>query len=1043
MNSINFDHIQDINLNDDDDQYGSIGSPIMMDNKSKFNQNIDTIEDPIFALQDVEYKANGILSMLVSNGKLIIATNASKIIRLDFDREQEIEEIDFNRRPGEIYKIFLDPSGHHLLISMINEDVYYLHSTWKKPKLQKWKDLIESVAWDPSPDKASNLQSLLIGTNKGKIWESVVTSVEKGFLDFGNKEPILKLLHSLDDPEPVLGMSLEKVQNKFFLMISTMTRLYYLIGGPSFENLFDRDHVIFDIMPNDTPIPKRHCCGELKLYSKSGISLPQAYAWLIPSGIHYGDVIYGAQNTGDKFTTSTMMLHFNQEDEIHSRPPTSKTTKKQQQQQQQTGTGNNGNNNNNSQQPSIPPYPPISFALSQFHFLLLYEDRFIALSKLNYQIVYEYYFNPNAAKLRGISVDHFQQTTWIYGENIVYELRIIEEDRYAWKLYMEKGQFDMALAFAKDPFINEKRNQIWATQADHYFNDGRFELSATFYGKTHRVFEEITLKFINVGQRDALKTYLLQKLQNLNKGFETQKTIICTWLIEIFISKLNTLRDPVNKDKYSKVNAEFRQFLENYKDTLIIIKEITFNIISSHGAIDELLFYANLIEDYERVISYHIQHQQYGMALNILTTLDKPRQNQQQQQQQRNNYNQQQNNIANVPQPDPDELYYKFCPILFHFIPTQTCEAWIQTKPGFLDPRKLIPSLMRYDHSKTNPGEPNQAIRYLQYCVQKQKNTDKAVHNYLLSLYVKQEDDKPLLDFLNGKDVNYDLKYALRLCMKERKLKACVYIYSAMELYEEAVDLALEVDIDLAKDNADKVKDDDEALCKKLWLRIARHKVEKDKDIKEAMDFLKACPLLKIEDILPFFPEFTVIDDFKEEICKSLEDYNSYIDVLKSEMDDATNSADLIRKDIQNLRNKYGHVKSDQKCDICNYPVLTKRFYLFSCQHVFHSDCLITEITKHVNNETRERIRDLQMSVSVGGGGGYNTNSNNVPNAADTFSSMMISSEDQISQEDIDRSDLDRLVGKECIYCGDIMIRSIEKPFIGSDELETLSSWEI
>ena len=36
------------------------------------------------------------------------------------------------------------------------------------------------------------------------------------------------------------------------------------------------------------------------------------------------------------------------------------------------------------------------------------------------------------------------------------------------------------------------------------------------------------------------------------------------------------------------------------------------------------------------------------------------------------------------------------------------------------------------------------------------------------------------------------------------------------------------------------------------------------------MAFLENTDLLKIEDILPFFPDFVVIDDFKEEICTAL-----------------------------------------------------------------------------------------------------------------------------------------------------------------------------
>ncbi|KAN0042926.1 hypothetical protein ACTA71_010558 [Dictyostelium dimigraforme] len=1068
--NLNFNSTQLMNENFSDGDYSGYNNGGMNHNNNShggMNDIRNQIEDRIFELEKIDYNKDGITSIIVCNGKMAMTTRNNYIIRLDL-ADSIPYEIKMN---SDIYKIFCDPTGNHMVICMTNEEIYYLHSqsTTRKPKQLKIKvDLIESIAWDPAGDK-NNVQTILIGSNKGRVYETVVSGVEKGFYEYlGGNAPILKMLHTFDDFEPVMGMNLERVQNKNFLMVSTPTRLYHLIAQVgSYEQLFDRYHISFEIVPEEG-IPNE-ACGQLKFFSKSHISLPQSYGWLVSTGIRYGDLIYGAQNPGDKFATPPSMLFFKPDNQENFNNVNTITSG--------GGVGGNSNNNSNNNtpkggnsgsntpnpyqqlqsfQPALPPTPPVSFALSQFHFLLVYEDRFIALSKLNYQIVYEQDFRGKGTRLHSIAIDNTERTIWLCGDNALYELRITDEDRDAWRLYMEKGQFDMALAYAKEPYLPEKRDKIWQTQAEHYFKEERYELSATFFGKTHKVFEEITLKFINVGQRDALKTYLLQKLTNLNRGQETQKTIICTWLIEIFISKLNTLRDPSNKDKYNKVNSEFRQFLENFKDTLIVIKDITFNIISSHGAIEELLFYANLIEDYERVISYHIQHQQYEKALSILTTLDKPKpppsqQQQQQQQPQKNN----RLGVTNVQQPEPDELYYKFCPILFHFIPYQTCEAWIQTKTGFLDPKKLIPSLMRYDHSKTPPGQPNQAIRYLQYCVNKQGNTDRPVHNYLLSLYVKQEEDGPLSDFLND-GVHFDLKYALRLCMREKKLKACVYIYSAMELYEEAVDLALLVDIDLAKENADKVRDTDEELCKKLWLRIAEHQVKKDGNIKEAMEFLKACSLLKIEDILPFFPNFTVIDDFKEEICKSLEDYNSYIDELKAAMDDATKSAQQIRKDIQNLRNKYGHVRGDQKCDICNYPVLTKRFYLFSCRHVFHSDCLITQLMKHLSPMQKQRIRELEMSIGHNhidliAQGGQNNQNPVISNISSILGNISGGSGNQsqgdenenVSQEDLDRNELDRMVGKECLYCGDIMIRSIEQPFIGLDEIETLESWEI
>ena len=43
------------------------------------------------------------------------------------------------------------------------------------------------------------------------------------------------------------------------------------------------------------------------------------------------------------------------------------------------------------------------------------------------------------------------------------------------------------------------------------------------------------------------------------------------------------------------------------------------------------------------------------------------------------------------------------------------------------------------------------------------------------------------------KTVLYDAHYALRLCLEHHLDEACVHIYSAMGLYEEALDLALKV----------------------------------------------------------------------------------------------------------------------------------------------------------------------------------------------------------------------------------------------------------
>lgn len=107
------------------------------------------------------------------------------------------------------------------------------------------------------------------------------------------------------------------------------------------------------------------------------------------------------------------------------------------------------------------------------------------------------------------------------------------------------------------------------------------------------------------------------------------------------------------------------------------------------------------------------------------------------------------------------------------------------------------------------------------------------------------------------------------------------------------------------------------------------------------MRFLENTDLLKIEDILPFFPDFVVIDDFKDEICTALEGYSAHIDSLKTEMDETTRNAEAIKQDIAALEKRFVTIDAEEKCTVCHQHLLIRQFYVFPCHHTFHADCLI------------------------------------------------------------------------------------------------------
>lgn len=308
-----------------------------------------------------------------------------------------------------------------------------------------------------------------------------------------------------------------------------------------------------------------------------------------------------------------------------------------------------------------------------------------------------------------------------------------------------------------------------------------------------------------------------------------------------------------------------------------------------------------------------------------------------------------------------------------HHAPKETVDSWLR-QPS-LNPLRLIPSLLQLQHSARDPLSSNQAIRYLNHVVFEQNNTSPTIHNLLITLYISpssppsytpsNDDDGPLLRFISTAPTDpltskpyYDLDYALRICKLAGRTQPCVHIYSKMGLWENSVDLALEKgDLELAKINAD-MPEDDQPLRKKLWLKIARYVVQDKKDIKSlvlylslfpqlsetiyrAMQFLENADLLKIEDILPFFPDFVVIDDFKEEIAHALEGYSAQIETLKGEMDEATRTAEAIKQDIAALKNRFITIDANEQCSTCSNLLLTRQFYVFPCHHTFHADCLI------------------------------------------------------------------------------------------------------
>ncbi|KAJ1434605.1 Pep3/Vps18/deep orange [Sesbania bispinosa] len=955
-------------------------------------------------------KGHGVITcMAAGNDVIVIGTSRGWVIRHDFGVGDSYE-IDLSAgRPGDqsIHRVFVDPGGSHCIATVVGPggaETFYTHAKWTKPRvLSKLKGLVvNAVAWNRQQITEVSTKEVILGTENGQLHELAVDEKDK-------KEKYIKFLFELTElPEAFMGLQMETASiingTRYYVMAVTPTRLYSFTGFGSLETVFtsylDRT-VHFMELPGDIPN------SELHFYIKQRRAAH--FAWLSGAGIYHGGLNFGGQHSStsgnENFIENKALLDYSKLSE------------------------------------GAEVVKPSSMALSEFHFLLLLGNKVKVVNRISENIIEELQFDQtsdSASKgIIGLCSDATAGLFYAYDQNSIFQVSINDEGRDMWKVYLDMKEYAAALANCRDPF---QKDQVYLVQAEAAFSSKDYFRAASFYAKINYIlsFEEVTLKFISAGEQDALRTFLLRKLDNLEKDDKCQITMISTWATELYLDKINRLLledDSAlenSNSEYQSIIREFRAFLSDSKD--VLDETTTMKLLESYGRVEELVYFASLKGQYDIVVHHYIQQ---GEAKKALEVLQKPS--------------------------VPVDLQYKFAPDLIALDAYETVESWMTTKN--LNPRKLIPAMMRYSSEPHAKNETHEVIKYLEYCVHRLHNEDPGVHNLLLSLYAKQEDDSALLRFLqckfgkgpeNGPEFFYDPKYALRLCLKEKRMRACVHIYSMMSMHEEAVALALQVDPELAMAEADKVEDDED-LRKKLWLMIAKHVVKQEKgtkreNIRKAIAFLKETDgLLKIEDILPFFPDFALIDDFKEAICSSLEDYNKQIEQLKEEMNDATHGADNIRNDISALAQRCTVIDRDEECGACRRKILTAGrefsmgrgyssvgqmapFYVFPCGHAFHAQCLIAHVTRCTVEAHAEYILDLQKQLTL------------IGSETRRESNGTLSSEESIpSMTTVDklRSQLDDAIASECPFCGDLMIREISLPFILPEEEQHVVSWEI
>eukprot|EP00210_Caulerpa_lentillifera_P005686 g5438.t1 len=950
---------------------------------------------------------------------VVVATSRNYVLRYNYqDLTSSFQhEVEIFRPPTDsrIQSIFLCPSTHHLLVNLKYSasgfETHYVHSSWTRSRqLSKLRGVsISDVGWClPAPpvkepgveerdwrfmedtECALASRETLIGNYGGTLYSCIVDSREKSGLT------LFKRVYDFQDKDQVLeicGVAQQILRDgSIFIFIATNVALYILSGTPPLEALFavyiNQSSPLEPFW--DLPVP---CSGSHLSLSWGMDGWPKRFAWMVDTGVYHGSL-----NLANPITTEPSDLV----EKVHLW----------------------------GLERAEEDRKPIALATTEFHFILMFDDSFLIVNRISGKVAQSLMFTSSeklSGKPSGIATDSISGIVYLFTSDALMDVGSRNEDKDIWKVYMDMQDFTSALSVCR---TSEQRDEVYITHAEQALNSMANTKAAKLYAKltgTSPSFEEIALKFIQLEDSDALHAFLRTKLECLGTEDRAQKTMVASWLTELYLDKINRAL----MEESGEEGPIYHQNVKDLRDFLVANVEdldvsTTVGLLASYGRVDDLMHFAESRHDHEALLESLMQRGDIRRALAVMRLPSVSR-----------------------------ELVYKFAPDLMSKAPALAVDFWISQQPS-LDPRRLLPGLVSFAEEGSHPDSLNHALRFIEFSINTLQCQDSAIHNLAIELYSQDPNEEKLVAFIKKSAeeaigaLSFDGKYALRLIRERGRKRACVVMLCVLKMYEDAISLALTMDLDLAKSVASSPDLEDHGIQRKLWLAIARHVIQDELhvsspevSINKAVALLEeAGDLIKIEDVLPFFPDFVTIDKFQGPIRKSLEDYNKRIEMLKMQMDKATDIADALRKDLKKLESRTAIVAQEQACVRCHalltdppvrpsvpYGGAIPPFYVFPTGLAYHGACLIAENLELSGQLKQTKIISLITRLaSVKDGEEF---------APDT------SGEAPVHVKTLQRQ-LDAEIGTECPRNGEMVVRMIEKPFISIEtSAKEIHSWAI
>lgn len=538
----------------------------------------------MFELTQVQFSPpSPIVHLSVINNYLFILLESAQILRINLLQADVIDSIEVHAQLiSPTARIHADPSLKHIVV--VDHAVHYIHADNSRSKpLPKLSKLNLSCVHFVNTRHTLSSAVLLAGTNDGAVYQAVINPNPSDLFRKNSEERQLKQLFSFNEPIVEINTHIHDDRKSALAIVVTKSRLYTFIGpfskidndgGVGFESVFAQPPFSIKITEG-VGAYESHASLYFDTTHKSP-KKPRALSWLCDKSLYNTTLDTHTRNPEMVCTGATLT-----EVDVSVR----------------------------------------AVLLTAHHCLCLYDGGIKAYRILDGAVVWD---QQLPASIVGMARDDLQRTFWLYSHEAIFELSITDEDRDIWKVHLSKHDFESALRSSKG--VHE-RDVILGRQADLYFAQRKYIQSAQVYAQsTTKPFESVVLKFVEVDERDALRYYLSARLERSKKSELTRRMMLATWLMEIYLDKLNQLEDLISENTNEDAeNArmelemmvdDIKVFMNTYKQNLD--KNVAYKSLKLHARQDLLVELATYIQDYKVILEHYAYHSKWRDVLHVL-----------------------------------------------------------------------------------------------------------------------------------------------------------------------------------------------------------------------------------------------------------------------------------------------------------------------------------------------------------------------------------------------------------------------------------------